>query len=76
MNKKVSFTDEELDEIKSIVLSWINEGFTTPPYDTIDYSIFEKLNISNENAESEEYYLQYNVSRPTSLILRGRKIKK
>ena len=32
MGKKVVFVDEEVDALKEIVIDWIEEGFTEPPF--------------------------------------------
>ena len=62
---KANFTEEELDDIRNIIMAWINDGFTIPPYSDTEYSIFEKLNITEDAVKSEGYYLQYDVSRPS-----------
>lgn len=57
--KSVTFSGDELQELIGIVCSFINEGFSVPPYTDEEYAIFEKLGITNEMP-----YLQYNVERP------------
>jgi len=56
----VKFTDEERSWLIGIVVDWINDGFTTPPYNDEVYSIFEKLGIHND----VPFPLQYDVERP------------
>jgi len=56
------FTEEETRWLQALIIDWINEGFTTPPYHEIEYSLFEKLGINNDI----EHHLFYDVERPHS----------
>jgi len=56
----IEFTDEEVGWLRAIVVDWINDGFTTPPYEEDIYSIFEKLDIHNDIP----FPLHYDVNRP------------
>lgn len=49
MSKSKEFTAEHLAALRGIVLSWIAEGSTTPPYSDAEYDIFEWLGIDEEN---------------------------
>lgn len=40
------FTPDEIEYLRSMVAAWIDEGFTTPPYDKEVYSIIQKLGIT------------------------------
>ncbi len=45
------FTDAELDYLKGIVCSFINEGSRTPPYDPELYSIIRELDIRQDEVD-------------------------
>jgi len=66
----IKFTNEELEEIRAIIIAWIGEGFTTPPYSNVLYDVFEKLGIDNEYCKDQWFYYEggrgYNVERPHS----------
>jgi len=55
----MKFTEQEIEALKSIVAGWINEGFTTPPYQEIYYDLFEKLELNHPTE------FQYNTLRPS-----------
>jgi hypothetical protein len=40
-----NLTLEQREALKRIVEDWINEGFTTPPYEDAYYDIFEALDV-------------------------------
>lgn len=53
------FTKEEIKELKSCVITVIEEGFSVPPYQDIFYDVIKKLGI-----KQEEVGQPYNISRP------------
>ena len=56
---KIEGTPEQLDALRSIVIDWIGEGFTTPPYRAEVYDIFEALDIHGQPSIAS-----YNTDRP------------
>ena len=50
--RTLSLSDDQYDALRDMVLDWINEGFTTPPYKGVEYDLFEILGINNENGPS------------------------
>jgi hypothetical protein len=57
--KNLELTDEQFRELRSIVQSWIAEGFTTAPYSGEQYDIFEILGLTNKDVRS------YDIQRPS-----------
>jgi hypothetical protein len=55
------FTGPEVALLRVMVEEWIDEGFTTPPYTSEHYAIFEKLGITNETRTNLAIY---DVDRP------------
>jgi hypothetical protein len=47
-----------LETARDVVITWVDEGFTTPPYPEEYYDLFEFLGITNEDVT------QYDVARP------------
>ncbi len=55
------FTESELDAIKTFVILYIEEGWTTPPYDDDTYAVIEKLGITQADITNN-----YSIARPTT----------
>ena len=53
----ITLTPAQCAELQHIVTEWIDEGFTTPPYESVYYNIFEILNIDPDS-------VMYNIQRP------------
>lgn len=49
------FTREQTLELREMVADWVAEGFTTPPYEPVQYDIFEKLGVTSR---------AYDIKRP------------
>ncbi len=50
------------ERLRQIVMQWVGEGFTTPPYDDTTYEVFESLGIDNSSFP----FPSYDVERPTT----------
>lgn len=48
INLFANLTPERREALREIVADWISEGFTTPPYDDVQYDIFEALGLSDD----------------------------
>ena len=53
------FTDKQIETLRQIVIDWINEGFTSPPYSPEQLEIFRTLGITNKDS------FMYDVERPS-----------
>ena len=45
----MELTEKHKEELKCILASWIDEGFTTPPYTSEIYDLIEWLDIKQED---------------------------
>ena len=59
MGKIIKLNNKQLEALQRIILDWISDGFTTPPYDTEYYDIFEKIEIEQEDLSTD-----YDIRRP------------
>lgn len=41
----LTFTGEQVERLREMIEEWICEGFTTPPYTSVTYDIFEALGL-------------------------------
>lgn len=55
----VTFTEDELDVLRGIVAQWIDDGFTVPPYTPVEYALFARLSIRQDN-------VIYDITPPTA----------
>lgn len=55
--RQQAFTPGELDYLRSMIITWIDEGFTRPPYDAEVYGILQKLGITQAD-------VQYDIAPP------------
>jgi hypothetical protein len=61
----MDLTELEWAELVSMIEDWVSAGFTTPPYSSAAYGVFEKLGITGKIGS-------YDTTRPTHLIGQGR----
>lgn len=57
----MNFTDAETKVLKEMAEGWIEEGFTSPPYTTEHYNIFEKLELNPKR-------FIYDIERPKGMV--------
>lgn len=61
----ISFNSEEKEELHGIVIAWLKDGFTIPPYGKAIYSIIEKLEITQEEVHD------YDIKPPKNMEEKG-----
>ena len=62
----ILLTVDEARYLRHILIDWVDEGFTKPPYDPTIYSLFEKLGIRQRDIH------EYDIERPTVFPSRHR----
>lgn len=54
---EIVLTAKEAQELKQVLIAWIGEGFTTPPYKPAIYALLRKVGIKQED-------VQYDIKEP------------